>query len=352
MRATTVGRASGRGLRGFCLPILTLTALWATSAGAQVSESVSIQNLYGYGVGPQAAATPTPGGSTETFYVGSNLPGVQSEVGVNYTATADKAGFFFLHDNYCVGSCSTYSQTVITFTITNNGDGPVNLRFDSQITPGHIAQIFGDAPMEGSFDFTVRQTIGRETATLYSADGGVNSDGIYLNTGNLAFNGLTDTQDPNGRWHVLDWSTTNLSVPLLQLSGGQTTTLTYTATYGVNAAAECSDVLSCQGLQVVFGDPRNNGGVNLRLDGSDDADDALYPVIGRVYDPHLVLAQIVPDDAPLPNQPEALPPTNYGPLFDPRAIGVPEPATWAMMIGGFGIVGGSLRRRRARLALA
>jgi hypothetical protein len=26
---------------------------------------------------------------------------------------------------------------------------------------------------------------------------------------------------------------------------------------------------------------------------------------------------------------------------------VPEPATWAMMIGGFGLVGGALRRRRA-----
>lgn len=31
---------------------------------------------------------------------------------------------------------------------------------------------------------------------------------------------------------------------------------------------------------------------------------------------------------------------------------VPEPATWAMMIAGFGVVGGSLRRRRAKLALA
>ncbi len=31
---------------------------------------------------------------------------------------------------------------------------------------------------------------------------------------------------------------------------------------------------------------------------------------------------------------------------------VPEPATWAMMIGGFGIVGGTLRRRRAKLRFA
>jgi hypothetical protein len=29
---------------------------------------------------------------------------------------------------------------------------------------------------------------------------------------------------------------------------------------------------------------------------------------------------------------------------------VPEPATWAMMIAGFGMVGGALRRRRTALA--
>lgn len=33
--------------------------------------------------------------------------------------------------------------------------------------------------------------------------------------------------------------------------------------------------------------------------------------------------------------------------FDPPATdGVPEPATWAMMIAGFGLVGGTMRRRR------
>jgi hypothetical protein len=32
------------------------------------------------------------------------------------------------------------------------------------------------------------------------------------------------------------------------------------------------------------------------------------------------------------------------------AVAVPEPATWALMIGGFGFVGASLRRRRAALA--
>ncbi|MBM6577628.1 PEP-CTERM sorting domain-containing protein [Microvirga sp. SRT01] len=36
--------------------------------------------------------------------------------------------------------------------------------------------------------------------------------------------------------------------------------------------------------------------------------------------------------------------------FTPGAV--PEPAAWALMIGGFGMVGGTLRRRRARVQFA
>ena len=45
----------------------------------------------------------------------------------------------------------------------------------------------------------------------------------------------------------------------------------------------------------------------------------------------------------------------FGPALDNVSIdAVPEPATWAMMIGGFGLVGGALRaaRRRSARALA
>ena len=38
--------------------------------------------------------------------------------------------------------------------------------------------------------------------------------------------------------------------------------------------------------------------------------------------------------------------------FEPGAAGVvPEPSTWAMMIGGFGVAGGALRRRRSVKAI-
>ncbi len=36
----------------------------------------------------------------------------------------------------------------------------------------------------------------------------------------------------------------------------------------------------------------------------------------------------------------------------PPTSGVPEPATWAMMIGGFGLIGGAMRRRGTKVAFA
>jgi hypothetical protein len=33
-------------------------------------------------------------------------------------------------------------------------------------------------------------------------------------------------------------------------------------------------------------------------------------------------------------------------LFDASLLGVPEPASWAMLIAGFGLTGAAMRRRR------
>jgi hypothetical protein len=343
-----------RLLAGSCAPMVALSILWANPAAAAlpgIKETVTVQNQYGFAAGTGTSFVPKVGGEKETFYAADTLPNESSEVGINYIGTADVGSFFFLHDNYAVGSGKTFSKTVITFTLTNETENRVALRFDSQITPGHIAHLRGDSNQRGSFDFRVTQSFGpnSDTATLYSADGGVNSDGAYLNTGNLQFNGLTEQFGPEGEWEVIDWSATALSVPLIILGGGQTTQVSYIATYETSSDAVCSSVLNCAGLQVVFGDPRNDGGVtnigNLSDAASDLIDDGVYPVIGRNYDPYGLTFNFVELEAPLPENPAGEGPIKYGALFDPRAA-VPEPATWAMMIGGFGLLGGAARRRR------
>jgi hypothetical protein len=341
---------SARTLLRCGAPLALLAILPASPAGAIVTETVSISNTYGSLFNGKVAPTPIPGGSVEQIYRGRAIPGAQSELGINYTATADAGGFFFLHDNYCVGTCSTFSQTVITFTLTNIGESTELLRFDSEITPGHLARIFNEPSMSASFAFDVLQVSGEESALLYSASGSVGSESITLDTGGLDYNGLTRTS--GDFFEVVDWGTTNLSVGLNRLLPGQTTQVVYRATYMSSVNAICPDIFACPGVQVVFGDPRNNGGVTQIGQFGALAEPMTSAVIGAVYDPSFVRAEFVQFDAPLPPQPERFIPAPYGDLFDPRVIGVPEPASWALMILGFGAAGGAVRRRRARLQVA
>jgi hypothetical protein len=320
----------------------------ALPAAAAVFEDVTVTNTYGSGFGPNVTITPAKGGTSEQIYSGSDAGG-RSELGIDYTGSAEKGGFYFLHDNYCVGACATFSKTVITFDLTNDGPTDVDLRFDSLITPGHLARIVGDPSSVGGFVFTVEQITGRDTSTLYSASGNVNDEGLSLDTGGITFNDLhsvyyTDN-DETILAEVLDWGATNLNLPLATLAAGGTTRIVYTASYGVTLGTPCADVLDCSGLQVVFGDPRNSGVVTQRS-ALRAAAVVADPVIGGDYDPYFVPYSFVPIDTPLPGAPPATGPIQYGPLYRPRVGAVPEPATWMLMIGGFALAGGALRRRR------
>jgi hypothetical protein len=52
-----------------------------------------------------------------------------------------------------------------------------------------------------------------------------------------------------------------------------------------------------------------------------------------------------------PTQPPTSPPTTTTPTLPPTIPGVPEPATWTVMILGFGVIGSALRKRqRVRMA--
>ncbi|HTI31043.1 MAG TPA: PEPxxWA-CTERM sorting domain-containing protein [Sphingomonas sp.] len=348
----------GRGFAVGCLPVIGAMALGsATPASALVIETATVQNSYAYGVSTGNTVDPNNpkiGGDTGKFFVPAHLVSEESEVGVQFEGTAGPGKLFFLHNNYCVGTCQTFSQTIITFDLFNDSNAAVDLRFDSQITPGHIARIFGsqDVNLEGQFDFSVRQFVSNEPNTLYSAQGGVNSDGIFLfQSDQRDFNGQTRQSNFNAGWDVMDWGTTNLSLQLATLGAGERTQVQYIATYGVTSNAACTSITDCGGLQIVFGDPRNDGGVSNRGTisafgpQSDDPTPPAYPVIGRNYGTAGIFANFVPIDTPLPEDPDPFTPPTYGPLFIPTA-GVPEPSAWALMVGGIGMIGGIARRRR------
>ena len=63
-----------------------------------------------------------------------------------------------------------------------------------------------------------------------------------------------------------------------------------------------------------------------------------------------------------PNDPNQVPGVTTRTYADPSfnftadensiSSGAPEPASWALMLGGFGLAGAALRRRRAKAALA
>jgi hypothetical protein len=338
-----------------CAPLALVGMFAPTTASAQISETVTISNNYGTAFPPLEPLS-TAGGPKVTLFSGAYAPNAQSELGVNYTATADEDGFFFLHDNFCVGACDTISDTTITFTVENTNDGLESIWFHSQITPGHLAEIYdgGATGATAGFDFSVSRIFGNDRSILYSASGGVNSDGIFLNTGDLIYNGLRRQTGDN--YDLLDWQTTNLGIFAGELSGFETMQLEYRATYWSSSAAACADVFACPGVQVVFGDPRNNGGTNFSafaalLDEPELPEPGLA-VIGADYGAVFVPYAFTNNGTSPFDDPVLGADLSYDPLYRSRGAAVPEPESWALMIVGFGAVGTAMRRRRSRLRTA
>lgn len=331
-------------------PVLA-ALLTASPAIASIDVTSQITNTYGFVFGSGASINQITGGDSVSLYQGNTTPATQSELGLNYTAYATSGGFYFLHDEYCVGICATASSTTITFTLTNNGNTAEMLRFDSQITPGHLARIGNAGTTQGAFQFTVKQVeSGFDDSPLYQASGAVGPETIFVNSG-LIFNGLKRTTGAG--FEVYDWGKTNLSVPLRVLNPGETTQLVYQASYTTQLNTACTNIFQCGGVEVAFGDPRNDGGVTNAADLADALLNSLdpRPVIGGSYAPSLITASFVPLDSDIPPPQDPFTAPTYNKLFQSHVLGVPEPATWAMMLAGFGLVGSTTRRRR-RVALA
>lgn len=334
-------------MKKICMSVAAAAALFIGAAPAQAAlvETVTVNNTFGYNFVSGGGVAQKVGGDRQTVFLGQRSPTPDSDLGIDYVGEAGDGQFFFLHNNYCVGACSTGSSTVITFTVTNTGNAPVDLRFDSLITPGHLARVNGPAAARGGFNFTVTQRNATGNIPLYSASGNANDEELLAGDWNdLPFNGQVRYVLPGGS--VLDWDTTPLNLELGTLAAGATTQVEYAASYFITSFDDCADILACGGLQVVFGDPRNNGSIRTlaRGVGASAIGDPV-DIINREYDAVSVPYAFNISGSPFPTLPPGQGPVDYRGTYVPLAV--PEPSTWAMMLIGFGVIGASLRRNRS-----
>ena len=190
----------------------------AGAASAQVVENATIANSYSYRVGSQQGSDSAAPGNTRLF-ISDTTGGFQSDLGLALTASLNQGSFSFLHNGYCVGDCTLSITTDVTFTLTNMGTSPVDLRFDSLITPGHLARssfAIADRSQAGTFNFAVTQ----DTMQLYGADGLTSENPLLIETSdNRPFNSLQPNDNPTD-WTVLNWSATNLNINLATIGAG------------------------------------------------------------------------------------------------------------------------------------
>lgn len=283
------------------------------------------------------------------------------DVGLN-SYTTPGGGFFFLHNLTALGGGTATMTTVLSFTITNNSAFTQFLRFDSMITPGHIALQGALSSNLALFNFSVDQIVGGNSSQLYWARGYVDTDSnqpdVVETSNGIAFNGFSSYSAANRI--AYDWGATPLNLNLNPIFPGQTHILRYTSTTYASAGGVCVTLLGCEGVQVAFGDPRNDGS-SVELRAGEFSSLAAFseptnqqPLIGRRFGSYEgFIAQVVEQGAPLPPAlPEPLPPPDYTwlPAVDSATSAVPEPGTWAMMLAGFGLAGAMQRRRRIRAA--
>jgi hypothetical protein len=242
----------------------------------------------------------------------------------NFGSTIIPAGLgFYLQDR---------SDALIgTNIFTGYGEAPAGFSF-GQLSPA--TSVFAYA----GFDFEI--TGDGYSEPLYSLSGYLalikDEDGLHKVYGlNSADDVLTSTVGVHGTpdnplAYAYAWDATNISVGLNKvLLSDQSQVLHYRATVNAFTRSNCINPTVCLVAYSGFGDPIGRGGGvdSLAL----QAFDLGGPITNIVFDP-------VEFD-----------PVNFRP-GDITHAGVPEPATWAIMILGFGAAGAALRRRRTPVA--
>ena len=353
--------------------VLGLTgAALAAPLSAQVTEDASIVNRYSYTVGGESGSGSNDGGTVAIDRSVTTASGI-SEMGLSLTGTLDEGSFFFLHNGYCVGSCTMSLTTNITFALTNTGDLPVDLRFDSQITPGHLANSFlGDnTNSTANFAFSVSQDPGLRQGVIYTASGtAVTVPPAVTTSDGEGFSDFIYNSNTDPNWNVLDWSATDLMLPLATIAPGATSNLFDRSTLTITTNTfDCADPTQCASLQVAFGDPRNAGGVvsaasiladpmSLSAFASTFSATAFAdmlaeenPAVGALFDPFRVTYRFVDITAPPSFPPSGtIGPVDYNVNYrGPTTGAVPEPAAWLMLMLGFFSIAAVGRRKRSVL---
>jgi hypothetical protein len=124
--------------------------LCAADAGAAV---VVTDNASGTVYGTSFLGSPaTQSGNAATITASGGIGGSAAEIGLKFTTTSSNSSFYFLQAQYCGGKCTTYALTTVTLTLTNTGTEAETMRFDSQITPGHLATIGNSPNAKAVFD--------------------------------------------------------------------------------------------------------------------------------------------------------------------------------------------------------
>ncbi len=333
-----------------------VSLLMASGAHATVTETLSTSSTYSlYDHG--SIDTGDVAGDSAHLFVDGTVPGQPTSMKLDYDSTVSPDGSFdFLHNLTCVGTCSIRVNTLVTDLITNDSDQAVTMRLDTHISAGHIGFQGNTGGDLAGFSFQVAQTdrdadgnaLG--TSLLYFAGGGIDAFGgeesAVPGNFNGPFAGLSSYV--NGNESAYDWGETNLNM-LVTIAAGGSATIVFNTQSFANSFGTCDSIGACDGVQIAFGDPRNNGGVEPNLTGRSSLFDSSggpngISVIGRQFDADSNYLHLVDADAPLPPPGQ----TFRAPLYAPgpfAAAGVPEPANWAMMILGFGMTGATMRRR-------